>query len=106
MAEVKIPFQERWQELMLTGRKVCTSRTRRYGDVGDTFYTFGERFALTKVTQWRLESVACLLCKDEGCVFPEEFRTMWRILHPRAGWRPEQKVWVHYFKRMNDAELR
>lgn len=103
MARIQIPFQERWAESMLTGYKRCTSRTKRYGEIGDIFEAFGARFQLTTIEQRLLEDVSMNLFRKEGCEMPAEFIDVWKGLHPRKGWNGGQKVWVHHFKKIEEV---
>jgi hypothetical protein len=94
---IDIPFQERWRDAMLTGRKTCTTRTKRYGQVGDTFIVFGETFVILGIDRTTLEIVAQRLWQEEGCSSRKEFIEVWNGLHPRRGYRVDDRVWVHYF---------
>ncbi len=100
MVKVNIPFQEKWQEKMVYNIKTCTSRTKKYGNPGDTFVIFGALFKILKVERLTLTWVANNLYKEEGCDNPEEFGHIWISLHPRAGWRPSQVVFTHHFERI------
>lgn len=105
--EVKIPFQERWREKMLSGPtmlrgvpKTCTSRTSPYGQPGDTFQAFGATFELLAVRPLTLGVVAMYFAPAEGCASPDAFKEVWIELHPRKGWKPNQLVYVHQFRRL------
>ncbi len=97
--KVKIPFQEEFRDRMLDGKKTCTSRTKRYGEVGDTFEAFGAELRIAITHKHPLYNVADILYEQEGFDTPEEFKACWIKLHPRRGFDPEQKVWVHFFRR-------
>lgn len=92
------PFNETWRWKMLQGQKTCTSRTKVYGQPGDSFVQFGQTFTLTRVEEQSLEFVAVQLYEAEGCSSPREFMAMWRDLHPWRGWDPDQVVYVHHFQ--------
>lgn len=94
---VSIPFSPEFEPKMLGGEKVSTSRTKRYGQAGDRFEAFGAEFELTKVERQTLNFVAASLYKAEGCNSPVDFVYIWNHLHPRKGWAPKQRVWVHHF---------
>jgi len=96
---INIPFQERWREAILDGRKVCTSRGKRYGKPGDTFGVFGSEFELLAVAKVSLEDVSNHLFRQEGCRSPEEFQEIWVELHHRKGFAPEKMVYVHWFSK-------
>jgi len=99
MVKIKLPFQNHFERQMLDGIKTCTSRPKRYGEIGDTFEAFGATFEITKQERWMLEDVACGLYLEEGCDAPARFIVVWKSIHRKAGWRPEQIVWVHWFVR-------
>lgn len=100
MTERYIPFMEIFRDKMLSSKKTATSRTRKYGEVGDFFKIFGATFTITKVYRYRLDCVAYLLCHQEGTEDPEDFKKGWATIHPRRGYVPEQEVWVHEFKKV------
>jgi len=85
---------------MLNGQKTMTSRTKRYGNVGDTFDVFGATFELTDVSKMTLQFVAYGYYQEEGCQFPTDFIDIWERIHPRKGYVPNQVVHTHFFKRI------
>lgn len=97
MPQVTIPFQEHFQEAMLDGRKQCTARTKPAGTAGDTFEAFGATFEIRAVVRHALHDVRSFLWRMEGVESPEAFVEVWEGLHRRAGFRPEQQVYVHFF---------
>ena len=100
MTEISIPFREEFQDKMLSDKKTATSRTEKYGDVGDTFKAFGAEFQITRVYQYKLDAVAYLLCHEEGFDSPDEFMACWATIHPQKGYVPSQTVWVHGFRKL------
>ena len=100
---VEIPFKEPFRDSMLAGTKQCTSRTRRYGHVGDTFSAFGADFVLTNIVKLPLADVASMLHRQEGFSSQEAFIELWAKIHPRKGWVPQQQVWVHWFRKVEDT---
>ena len=96
--QVTIPFQEDFKDRMLEGKKNATTRTKRYGEVGDTFSAFDATFEIIQVWRIPLGLVANALSKAEGFQSPEDFIQCWKRLHPRKGYMQEQKVYTHIFK--------
>jgi len=96
---VKIPFKARFKEPLLDGTKTWTSRTRRLGNVGDTFDAFGHEFEILKVEHRMLKNVA-FHWREEGCSSREDFVEVWKQIHPRKGYDPQQIVKVHVFRRI------
>ena len=95
--EITMPFDERWEKAMLTGNKTCTSRSKRYGNLGDRFRAFGAAFTLIGVVRLPLGLIAMRFYKEEGCQSPEEFKKVWRELHPKKGFQDDWLVWLHKF---------
>lgn len=96
---VTIPFKPFFKEPMLSGVKVCTARTKRMGEPGDTFEAFGATFEILSVEEVRLYEVASLW-KEEGCQSEEHFEEVWREIHPRFGYNNYQIVKLHRFKKV------
>jgi len=101
--KVEIPFQERWREAMLVGKKTCTSRTKQYGSPGDRFEAFGATFELGAINKVELGKVTFAWFEAEGCSSSQEFMEVWCDLHPK-GWNPFQQVYAHLFYRVEVIE--
>ena len=97
MSKVNIPFQNQFKTPMLSETKTCTSRTKQFGKVGDTFLAFGNSFVITKVEKLSLMVVSNDLFKTEGFETPGDFQSCWGSIHPMKGYVPYQIVWVHFF---------
>lgn len=97
--KVKIPFLKEFKVPMLSGKKTATSRTKRYGQRGDTFKAFGAMFQIKDVSKMSLGMIANEYYLDEGFISDNEFVQCWRKLHPRKGYVPDQMVWVHIFEK-------
>lgn len=102
--KVEMPFLEEFRDPMLKGVKRCTARTKRYGEPGDYFEAFGKNFIFLLVTDMDLDLVAKHLWEEEGCSSEEDFKTVWRRIHPRKGFDPNWKVILHYFRKMKQQE--
>jgi hypothetical protein len=99
--ELIIPFNERFKEAMLSGKKIKTSRNKKYGTVGETFKIFGGTFEITAIEKKTLQEIAEKHYVEEGCQSPEEFKNIWIKLHPIKGFEGEQEVFVHSFVRVD-----
>ena len=95
---VVIPFRPEFKERMLAGRKTWTTRSKAYGEPGDTFLQFGAVFELTAVTKLPLGTVAVHGHKQEGFETTEEFIKCWNELHPLRGYAPGEEKFVHKFR--------
>ena len=95
--EIEIPFNEWSREKLEEGVKSATSRTKRYGKVGDTFKENGSKYQFTVVTKFPLWFIAFHLYKTEGCISSKDFEDIWKTIHPKKGWMGTQVVWYHHF---------
>jgi len=99
---IKIPFNDWSRARLAAGKKSCTSRTKRYGDPGDTFKVDGVEYHLTDVTHDLLADVKRYFFAEEGCATPEEFERIWDQIHPRKRFNGISRVWLHQFKRVTE----
>jgi hypothetical protein len=97
---IVIPFMAEFEERMLAGKKTATTRTKKYGGVGDLFSAFNHTFQLIKVCKVYLQDVCSTSYQQEGFNNQSEFIECWKQLHPKKGYVPEQEVWYHEFKRV------
>jgi len=95
MTEVEFAFLPEWEAKVLAGEKTATTRRTKHADPGDTFTAFGKKFRVVAVDRPTLQEVRALYWKDEGCASPAEFEEVWNRIHPRAGFRPMQRVFFH-----------
>lgn len=95
---IDIPFRPSFRDPMLADVKVCTARTRRMGEPGDTFDAFGATFELRSVEDISLYEVS-LLWKEEGCTSREHFIAVWNGIHKRKPYSDSQRVYLHRFKK-------
>ena len=101
MTKIILPFNKWSRQKLALKLKQCTTRTHRAGKAGDNFFVGMTEFILTAVMETTLAIVARDFYKEEGCDSPEEFMKVWCELHPINKWKPEQRVFLHWF-----AELR
>lgn len=105
MTLVYIPFLPQFEDVMLSGKKRMTSRTKRYGQVADVFDAFGATFLILAVEKMELGSVAVYHFKDEGFNCMSDFVNCWHYIHPRKGFDGDKKVWTHRFRKLNLEEV-
>lgn len=94
-----IPFTEDNARAVRAGWKTVTSRPKRYGKPGDVI--MAQRVGpilLLEVRRLPLGHVAHYLWRQEGCASEYDFIQVWRSLHPRSGFDPVRRVWVHRFE--------
>ena len=108
MKRIEIPFRDDMAIAAIDGEKTKTTRSKRYGDAGDVFEITDPRtgkdhaFVLTSVFRSKLAHVAVAFCRAEGCRDSEAFIKVWKELHPRNGWTPEETRVVHAFMRVKE----
>lgn len=99
MSVRELPFLPRFESAIRAGEKTATARTKRFGSAGDALVTpAGIPLRLLEVTRVPLAYVRNCCWKEEGCDSPEAFEDVWRKIHPRAGFRPDQMVYLHRFE--------
>jgi len=86
--------------LLLTGKKRCTSRTKKLGEIGDWFELKEQRFEFRNVWEETFGEIARGFYKCEGFESPEAFRAFWIRIH--RGHLPENGTmkWLHVMRRM------
>ena len=98
MSEVFIPFHQDMQEASVNGNKECTSRTKKYGSIGDIFKIMDKTFEIIAVEKHTVEYVAYNLFRLEGFSSPQGFIDKWVSIHPVKKYDPNQVVFVHFYK--------
>jgi len=97
--QIKIPFMERFKEPMLNGTKTMTSRTKIYGAKGDFFEAFCHGFRLDSIDAQPFKIIE-LQWQAEGCSSKEDFLAVWKQIHPRKTFEPDELLFVHRFHRI------
>lgn len=93
-----LPFMIRFHAAIREGTKTHTFRPRRYGQPGDRLKTPCGVIKLIAVTRTTAAFVRDNHWADEGVDSPEEFVHVWNILHPRKGFDPATKGYLHHFE--------
>ena len=100
MTKISIPFNT-WSKERLNNRtKTATSRTKKYGKVGNTFIVNKTRYKLDLIVKLPLWFIAKCLYSTEGCDNSSEFEMIWCEIHPIKKWVRDQEVWYHHFFEM------
>lgn len=100
MSEIVIPFLPVWKDVMLNGIKTHTCRSKKYGEIGDTFRKFGATFQIISIERVDLKTVRDKFWAHEGCTSPTHFEQVWVELHPERGYVPSDKRWLYEFVRV------
>lgn len=90
---------------MKEGKKTATSRTKKYGEVGDYFNIDGWWFQLTGVDKRSLHDVVTFHLGEEGARNRQEFIEIWNTIHPKRGFVGSDEVWFHAFKELTPEEV-
>jgi len=99
MAEIIIPFKDRFKSRILDGTKNLTWRTRRYGEDGDTFWAFGVQFRILKEWEAPMSAVPENYLR-EGFDSKKDAIQFMRKLRPKRGYAPQLMGWHHWFGRV------
>lgn len=83
--------------------KTATTRSKRYGEIGDIHSVVGLSLWLETIYQARvtLGFVARYFWRHEGAISEEDFIKVWVEIHPKKGFDPNQKVWLHLFREID-----
>ena len=92
MSNTVIPFNEWSKTRIKEGRKICTSRNKRYPNDPRLIKINGKPLILALP----LGTVKWCLWKEEGDDSPEEFEEVWNSIHPKRKFDPSQIVHVHF----------
>lgn len=104
--EIKIPFNKWSKDRLKAGMKSATSRTKRYGAIGDTFIVDGKKYVIDFVENTKLGEVADVMYDIEGANSKEEFIEIWKSIHPKKGYDPDQLIWFHGFLEFKETKRR
>lgn len=105
---LNIPFTPDMRKAILEGKKVATSRGKRYGWVGNVFVVGDVSFKITNVRRRRIDDVAQNDYRAEGFSSPDEFisyymmvknKTRARFGKPPVEYNPDEIVYYHEFHR-------
>jgi len=94
--ERDIPFDDRFKEALLDGRKISTARYKKYAERGDTFTQFGRTFQVIAAIRIPLKAL-WPLHQLEGVGSPDELKALWWSLHPRRKQDEDARVWLYIF---------
>ena len=97
---IKIPFHNRFIMEIASGRKTKTTRSKRYGKVGDIFYLAGRKIKceIMGTIKIPLKDIVEKYWRDEGFRSKEEMIGFWLTIHRK--YEPEKKFWIHSFRRI------
>ncbi len=92
-------FGDIFRELMLNDVKICTTRSKRLGNAGDTFDKWGATFVITGFEKRMLREIADEYRAREGFETKEAFLAYFKKLHPRIGGELDHNWTVTHFRK-------
>jgi hypothetical protein len=98
MSEITLPFLPEFAPKIRARVKTMTCRSRKMGEVGDTFEAFGMHCELTHVFRVVLAYVVSDAYIQEGCDSPSALIAIWQKIHRKVGYEPDRIVWAHCWK--------
>jgi hypothetical protein len=100
--KISIPFREDMSLAIICREKTATTRTKRYGSIGDEFIVDYQGYKLecviTDIKRLKLSEVAYCYHRQEGFDSVEGFVETWCEIHPVRGFDHNQLVWLHSFE--------
>lgn len=94
MMEIKIPFNT-WSRKKLREHKICTSRSKVYGEAGDWFQVNHVKYRIDAIIKLPIEIIIRHLFFPEGAENPEELRRVLKGIF-RGNKLPEY-LYTHFF---------
>lgn len=97
MSEIFIPFKKEMKQAIFEGRKHCTSRTKQYGDIGDTFKLDDKKYMIVDMKIMRMADITLFLNTPEGFSTTQQFE---EYLEKVIGlkWDANRPLFVHWFQ--------
>lgn len=104
MTEIDIPFNGWSRRRLNAGRKFCTSRTKKYGEVGDTFKMGGQLYEIIKIEPFRYDVIIESFYIKEGADSPGELRGVFKQIFRGKEPEADREFYVHFFEPLNPVE--
>jgi hypothetical protein len=102
MTLINLKFSPEMKQALLEGRKCCTSRKTKKGDVGDVFVIDGRLYRILHVHMIGLHPLTYVYYDIEGFETPEEFCKFWENYNQGpVDWQSEAVV--HFFAYVGDV---
>ena len=81
MTEIELAFHPNLLPLIRDGKKICTTRRKQHGNIGDTFIIENTEFRIRDVHQSYLGTVRDHIYRLEGFPSPYGFQECWEYLY-------------------------
>jgi len=101
MAKIPPPsFHPDMEKELLYGRKRCTTRREKLGEVGDEFTLKGQTFRFVEVREEKFGVIKYLFYRCEGFFSPADFEIFWIRIHRGHLPAPNEPRWLHIMERV------
>lgn len=97
MSLINLKFSPEMEELVLQGKKCCTTRDEKKGDVGDVFRVKDRLYRIVQVSSYDVSSIAHLY-RLEGFEFIYQFIKAIEEIYPDIYDSGDNVVYVHFFQ--------
>ncbi|WP_425453953.1 ASCH domain-containing protein [Paenibacillus flagellatus] len=89
---------------VVAGVKTAARRNGRYADPGEVMEMDGHRFVVERVYRQSLGDMTDEHARQEGFDTLERYKEYIVSMHRGMKWLPHMNVWVHEFKKLDDAD--
>jgi hypothetical protein len=96
LALINLKFSPEMEELILQGKKCCTTRDERKGEIGDTFRVGNRIYRIIQVSSHDVSGIAHLY-RLEGFEFRHHFLKTIEEIYPDIYDSGDNVVYVHFF---------
>lgn len=99
MRKVNIPFHDRFKIAIASGNKIMTTRSKRYGHIGDYFILpeTSIRCMIMGVEKMKLGFIVKNFFKEEGFNSEKDFIDFWITIH--RTYEADKEYYLHTFRR-------
>jgi len=96
MTQIPPPkFHPDMAQLLLAGKKHCTTRSKKLGEPGDTFELKGQTFQIATVREEKFAVIMYDFYRCEGFFSPVDFQMFWIRIHRGHLPEPGTLKWLH-----------
>lgn len=101
MTQIPPPkFHPEMAQLLLAGKKHCTTRSEKIGEPGDTFEIKGVMFRIDTVRSEKFGVISYSFYDCEGFTSHLEFMKFWQRIHRGNLPQPDTLKWLHVLSRV------
>jgi len=98
-----IPFLKGFEPVLRSGKKTTTFRSEKLVNVGEYFRAYSMDFLCTKVKRMTLQEVMDNHWQTEGVDSLDDFKEIWKKIHPRKGVDPTFVGYLITFKLVDNS---